>query len=90
MNKINEAADAKPTDSYNLEKINVTITDVALPGPPSVIIQIWSNAFKEFISNIVVTNINIGRRDGTVILRKVCNEFAPSIAAASCNSLGTF
>ena len=63
--------------------IQYTITFVESIGPPCVIRYIKSNIWNEEIVVITNTKNIVGLSNGKVIQKKVFNEFAPSIFAAS-------
>src|SRR5258705_4347002 len=61
-----------------------------LAGPPPVTIHTTSNSCIEPIIDRKIQIRIVGPSSGIVILRWACHQLAPSIAAASCSSSGTF
>ena len=55
-------------------------------GAPSVMMTTWSTSLKLLVSAMVDTNRKVGARSGSVIFRKIVQESAPSIRAASFTS----
>ena len=60
--------------------------DDALPGAPAVRERFWSKSLNELVMVRKVQMVNEGMTSGMVMLFKICQEFAPSISAASISS----
>ena len=92
INKSKDIDDAKPT-LFSLKAvriINIAIVSVDLPGPPPVKARTLSYNLKEDINITTVFIVKAGASKGQSKYLNFCILFAPSIYAASSNSLGIF